>query len=194
MPKIDLEKERKILDRQITFFHFKRAKRKIEKCIKWAKKIKDNFFLNYFLAQRYILKEDFSKAIVYFNCALKIKPNDGCTYNDKALCLAELGNYQEALECFNEGIRKDKDCASLYHNKGWLLNFLGRYKEAILCFKKSLELEKKRVESLYSLADTYLHLHDKEKAKKYFKKTLKLIKGKSSFIFKETLKRLKDLR
>jgi tetratricopeptide (TPR) repeat protein len=194
MFKVDLEKERKILDRYITFFHFKRAKRKIEKCLRLSKKLKDDFFFYYFSAQRFILKENFKEAISLFDKALKIRINDGCSYNDKAICLAELGKYREALECFNEGIRRDKDCASLYHNKGWLLNFLGRYREAILCFKKALELEEDRVESMYSLADTYFHLKDKKMAKKYFKKALFHIKGKSSYIYKETLKRLKELK
>jgi len=179
LSKIDFEKERKILDRQITFFHFKRAKRRITKCIQWARKMGDEFFLNYFLAQDKSLKEDFSGAISYIDKALKIRVNDGCSYNDKALCLADLGKNKKALDCFNEGLRKDPNCVSLYHNKGWLLNLLERYKEAVLCFKKALELEEDRAEAIYSLADTYCHLGQKQKAKEYFKKPLSLLREKA---------------
>ncbi|UCC95977.1 MAG: tetratricopeptide repeat protein [Candidatus Omnitrophota bacterium] len=193
MPKVDLEKERKLLDREITFFHFKRATRKIKKCIKLAEETKDDFFLSYFLAQRCILRQDYRRAMHYFNCALHIRKNDGCTYNDKALCLAELGRLKEALACFNRGIKRNRDCASLYHNKGWLLHSLGRHKEAAVCFKKALELEAGRVESLYSLADTYCHLNDLQQARQLFHRALRLIKGKSSYAHKQTLKKLNKL-
>jgi len=192
MPKIDLEAQRKRLDREITFFHFKKAK-KIAACgLKAAQRGGDSFFFFYFLAQRYILRQDFRTAIKYLNYCLRIKGNDGCSYNDKALSLAELGKPDEALACFDEGIKSDRDCATLYHNKGWLLHSLGKYKPALLYFKKALEIEPKRVESLYSLADTYQHLGNSLKAHKYFQQTLENIKGKSSYMYKETLRRLKN--
>ncbi|MDD5194948.1 MAG: tetratricopeptide repeat protein [Candidatus Omnitrophica bacterium] len=193
MEEVDFEKERKAVDRLITFFQFKKAARQIEKCIKSARMRKNSFFLHYFLAQRYILREDFHRAKQYLNVALSIKGADGCTLNDKALCLAELGRYEEALKCLEEGIRKDRDCASLYHNKGWLLNCLGRYRESIIYFYKALELEEDRPEALYSLADTYANLGNLTAAKKYFLRALQYIKGKSSYMRKETLKRLKAL-
>jgi tetratricopeptide (TPR) repeat protein len=193
MPKIDLETERKKLDKDITLFHFKKARNKIKKCLKEARKTKDRFFFFYFLAQHCIVKENFYKAIYYLNNALNIKENDGCAHNDKAICLAELKQYKKALECFDKGLHKAPDCAILYHNKGWLLNCLGKYKEAQLCFNTALELEKDRVESLFSIADTYSHLGNKLLAKKYFKNALERIKGNSSYLYKETLKRLRSL-
>lgn len=193
MSKIDLKKERKNLDRLITFFHFKSARRKIEKCLKFCQKHDDDFFFYYFLAQKCILRHDFNKAIKYLDSALKLRKDDGCTYNDKAICLAELGKYGKAMDCFDEGIRKDRDCASLYHNKGWLLNMLGKYRDAVIFFKKALEFEPGRAESLYSLADTYLHLGDR-RAKTYLQKALVQVKGKCSFIHKEILKQLKNIQ
>ncbi|MCM8820247.1 MAG: hypothetical protein NC925_05575, partial [Candidatus Omnitrophica bacterium] len=53
MSKINLEKERGLLDRDITFFHFNRAKKRIAKCIKIAKKINNNFYFFYFLKKFY---------------------------------------------------------------------------------------------------------------------------------------------
>jgi tetratricopeptide (TPR) repeat protein len=193
MHNINFEVERKALDRLITFFQFKKAQHKVRKCIKQAKQKGDSFFTNFFLAQQYILKEDFMSALNFLNIALANKEFDGCAHNDKALCLAELGRLEEAYTCFQEGIRKDRDCVSLYHNKGWLLNTLGRYKESVLCFKKALELQDNRPESLYSLADTYVHLGETQKAKQYFRKALHYIKGKSAYMHKETLKRIKEL-
>ncbi|MBU2103175.1 MAG: tetratricopeptide repeat protein [Candidatus Omnitrophica bacterium] len=59
-----------------------------------------------------MLDEHFRRAIDYLTRALASR-HDGCVYNDKALCLAELGKYQEALACFNEGIRQRKDHPAL---------------------------------------------------------------------------------
>lgn len=193
MKKINLENERKKLDREITFFHLKKAKERIFRCLEFAKEKKDDFFFFYFLAQYFIIVEDFKKALDYLNIALNIRKNDPCTYNDKAICLAELGKYKEALDCFNEGILKNRDYPLLYHNKGWLLNLLNRHKEAILCFKKALEIEPDLPEALWSLADSYLKLKDKINAKKYLKKALLNIKGKSSFIYKLIKKELNKL-
>ncbi|MDP2923410.1 MAG: tetratricopeptide repeat protein [Candidatus Omnitrophota bacterium] len=194
MPKIDLEKERKRLDREITFFHFKRAKQRASRCLDLAIKTGDNFFFFYFLAQRYILREDFHSAIKYLDYCLRIRGKDGCAYNDKALCLAELGKHKEALVCFDEGIRRDRDCASLYHNKGWLLHSLEKFTQALLYFKKALEIEPDRVESLFSLADTYTYLGESMKAKEYFQKAIFQIRGKCAYIYKQILKRLKNIK
>ena len=188
---IDLEKERDRLDRQITFFHFKKARGKINKCLKVAKKRSDYFYLFYFTAQKLIIDENFEKALRYFDLCLKHRPDDGYSYNEKAICLAELKKYDEALTCFDEGIRRAKYKVSLYHNKGWLLNLLGRFKQSIIYFEKALEFESDRVESNFSLGDSYLHLGDKIRAKKYFNRALSQIKGKSSYIYKEIKKRLR---
>lgn len=189
----NLERERKKLDREITFFHFKKAKRRAYRCLELAKEAGDSFFFFYFLAQRYILREDFPKAIRYLDRCLKLRQNDGCAYNDKALCFAELGKFKEALFWFNEGIKRDRDCASLYQNKGWLLHSLGKFTQALLYFRKALEIEPERAESLFSLADTYLRLQNKPQARKYLKMALREIKGKSSFIYREALGRLKEI-
>ncbi|MCM8831202.1 MAG: tetratricopeptide repeat protein [Candidatus Omnitrophica bacterium] len=194
MSKINLEKERGLLDRDITFFHFNRAKKRIAKCIKIAKKINNNFYFFYFLAQKYILEKKYLMAIKYLDKALFLNENDFCVYNDKALCFADLGKYKEALEWFNRGIKKNRDCSLLYHNKGWLFNLLGKHKEAILCFRKALELDEERVESLYSMADSYEKINDIEKAYRYFEEALYKLKGKCSFMYKETKRRLKKLK
>jgi len=188
--KIDLEKERDLLDRQITFFHFKKAEKKINKCLKVAEKRKDYFYFFYFTAQRFIIQEDFVKALRYLELCLKTQADDGYSYNEKAICLAELKRYTEALACFDKGISLADYKVSLYHNKGWLLNSLGKFRQSIICFEKALELESNRVESIFSLGDSYSHLGDNIRASKYFNRALGQVKSKSSYIYKEIKKRL----
>jgi Flp pilus assembly protein TadD len=193
MPKIDLEKERRALDCDITYFHFKKAQKRIGKCLKAARESGDIFFLNYFQAQKEILRENFRLAIYFIDKALLQRPGDGCAYNDRALCLAELGRPAAALDWFNFGIKRDVNCVALYHNKGWLLNSLGRHGQAIVCFHKVLELDPQRPEALYSLADSYCQRGETARARAYFKKVLKLLHGKSAYMRGNTEKRIKTL-
>lgn len=193
MLQIDFERERTMLDREITFFHFSRAKRRIARCIALAKKADDRFFLYYFLAQNEIVHERFRLAMYYIDKAIGLKQNDGCSYNDRALCLAELGKYDLALEWFDRGIARDRDCASLYHNKGWLLNALGRHRQAVVCFHKALELQGQRPEAWYSLADSLLALGHMQPAVRAFKQALRQVKGKSAPVRNIIEARLKSL-
>lgn len=190
MKNIDLQRERELLDREITFFHFKRAKRKIIKCLKIARNQNEPFFFNYFRAQHYILEDNFTRAVHFLDICLTLVVDDGCCYNDKALCFAQLGKYKQALQAFEQGIKVEPECTSLYQNKGWLLHLLGRYKEAMLFFHKAWELDSCRVEALFSIADTYSKLGDSIKAKKYYQKVLRFLKSKCSYMYKETQKRI----
>lgn len=190
---IDLELERKRLDREITFFHVKRARRIIKRALLQARREKDIFFIQYFTAQHFIIHERYSSALIFLKKALSVRPKDGCTYNDIALCFAERGKHQKALAVFNEGIRKDRNCTSLYHNKGWFLNLLGGHKSACVCFHKALELEGDRPESFYSLADSCFHLGDYNAARKYFQKAAHFIKGKSAYLYRKAMQRLGEL-
>lgn len=189
---LNLEQERIRLDREITFFHLKKAQHIINRSLRQARRNRDVFFIDYFTAQNYIIREQFSHALRFLRRALTVRPDDGCTYNDIALCYAELGEFDEAREVFNEGLKHDRNCTSLYHNKGWLHNLLGEHKQACLCFRKALELEKDRPESFYSLADSCYSLGDYNAARKYFNHAASLIKGKSAYMAREVQRRLRE--
>lgn len=193
MRKIDWEKERERLDREITFFHFKKAERIIKKALKKAREEKIWFYVYYFTAQECILKEKFKEAIKYLNKALKIRPYDALSYNDKAICLAELGEFKKAEMVFDEALQKNKDNPILYHNKGWLLNFIGKDREAIVYFHKALEFDPQKVESIFSLADSYFKLGKYKEAKKFFEKAKRLLRGRSKYLYREAKRRLKEV-
>ncbi|MFH1876535.1 MAG: hypothetical protein ABH865_06565 [Candidatus Omnitrophota bacterium] len=46
---IDLNKERELLDREVTFFHYRRARRRIAKCLRHARKAHETFLFIIFL-------------------------------------------------------------------------------------------------------------------------------------------------
>jgi tetratricopeptide (TPR) repeat protein len=131
--------------------------------------------IEYFKGQLDILKENYASAIEHFDAALNYNPKDGASYNDRALCMVELGIIDEAFAYFDKGIAVEPDYATIYHNKGWLLNNIGRHNEAIDYFKQALELEPKRAVTYDNLADALFNLGDYAGALQAYRKVLELL-------------------
>ena len=149
----------------------------------------------YFKGQSEILKENFASAINYFDAAIKYNLHDGAAYNDRALCMVELGIIDEAFYYFDKGIAVEPDYATVYHNKGWLLNNLGRYGEAITCFQKALDLEPRRAVTYDNLADALFNLEDYPGALAAYKEVLRFLRpGSCRQIKKEIQSKIKSLQ
>jgi len=131
--------------------------------------------VEYFTAQFFILKEDFQGAIRHLNQAIYFNPHDGAAFNDKALCLVELGNFDAALENFDKGILAEPDYATVHHNKGWLLNKLGHYTAALDCFYACLKLEPERAVTYENIGNAYRNLGMVDKAKEAYQKALRFL-------------------
>ena len=140
----------------------------------------------YFKGQLDLLNEDFTSAIEHFDLAIKQNPADGAAYNDRALCMVDLGIIDEAFYYFDKGIEVEPDYDTIYHNKGWLLNNIGRHSEAIEYFKKALCLEPDRAVTYDNLADALFSLSDYQGALESYRKVLQLLKpGSCAEIKKE---------
>lgn len=160
------------LDDAITYGSVEAAKTLVEKGLHRATKKELLGEIEYFKGQLGIINEDYKRAIAHFDKAVEYNPNDGAAFNDRALCMVELGNLDEAFYCFDKGIEVEPDYATVYHNKGWLLNKMGRYTEAIKCFKKALELQPNRAVTYEGLADAYRNLSKYSKAIKAYQNAL----------------------
>jgi len=148
----------------------------------------------YFKGQIDLLNKNFTTAIKHFDAAIKYNPNDGAAYNDRALCMVELGIIDKAFYYFDKGIEVEPDYATIYHNKGWLLNNIGRYTQAIECFKKALSLESNRAVTYDNLADAFFNLFDYQGALDAYKKVLRFLKpGCCRDIRKQITARIKSI-
>jgi tetratricopeptide (TPR) repeat protein len=150
--------------------------------------------VEYFKGQIKMLQNKFASALEHFDAAIKHNPRDGASYNDRALCLVELGLIDEAFHYFDQGIKVESDYATIYHNKGWLLNNIGRHTEAIRYFKKALKLQPHRPVTYDNLADALFNLGDFQGAKKAYQKVLELLKPRQCLdIKKQIIAKLKEL-
>jgi tetratricopeptide (TPR) repeat protein len=61
-------------------------------------------------------------------------------WSEKGLSLHNLGNNEEAIECYNKALEIDPNYAKVWNDKGAILTDLAKHEEAIECFDKSLEL------------------------------------------------------
>jgi len=150
--------------------------------------------IQYFKGQIEILNGNFTAAIERFDAAIKYNPHDGAAYNDRALCMVELGIIDQAFAYFDKGIEVEPDYATIYHNKGWLLNNVGRYTEAISCFRKTLRLEPNRAVTYDNMADALLNLGDYQGSLQAYRKVLDLLKpGSCKEIQEEIIERIKTI-
>lgn len=174
---IDFSKLRRELDDAITYADLETAGRLAEEGLSNAQDQELLGEIMYFKAQREIINENYEEAIHFLGLAIKYNPSDGAAYNDRALCVIELGgNERQVLADFDKGIEVESDYATVYHNKGWYLNKLGKHREAIPYFEKTLELEPDRAVTYENLADTYLNLGEKQKTIEAFRKALQCLK------------------
>ncbi|MBI4982683.1 MAG: tetratricopeptide repeat protein [Candidatus Omnitrophica bacterium] len=182
------------LDNAITYGTKLTAKTMARKGLKEAKESGLKGEIEYFLGQIDLLNNKFTSAIEHFDAAIKYNPKDGASYNDRALCMIELGIMDEAILYFDKGIEVEPDYATIYHNKGWLLNNLGEHTKAIKYFHKALELEPKRAVTYDNLADALYNLNDFSGARESYRKVLDLLKpGECRQIRIQIKKKIKEL-
>ena len=91
---------------------------------------------------------DFDYAILCFDKALKLSPNDENFKESKALCLFNKAKrlysdnkYEEALNYFNQALKIIRDFADCWHFKALCLQRIGDYDMSIKSFDEALKLD-----------------------------------------------------
>ena len=86
-------------------------------------------------------KKNYQAAIEKYNESLKINPNRGATYYNRALCYENLENYSKAIEDYTEAITFNGSDLDAYNNRGCIYTKLKNYKKAITDFSKIISLK-----------------------------------------------------
>ena len=119
--------------------------------------------------------------------SLKYNSLDGAAFNDRALCMIELGIIDDVLKYFDKGIEVEPDYETIYHNKGWFMNKLGQHQEALDLFNKALELEPNRAVTYENIGNAYENLGRIDAAIVAYNKALSLI----DLSFEDIIKQIK---
>src|SRR6266516_3508079 len=86
----------------------------------------------------YLNTKRYQKALLAFEQAIQLDPNDAVLYNGKGLALSNLNRYGEALLAYEQAIRLNPNNADAYFNKGNILDELKRYEEALAAYELAI--------------------------------------------------------
>lgn len=128
---------------------------------KLATKYPKEKWAHFYLGTGYSQKEQYHKAIEEYNKALELDPNWGIALNVLAFAYAEIGDYAQAIECFERYAAASPGDANpfdsmgdLYFRMGQLDDALVQYKEALFV-KQDFSLSPGKIAYIYALREDY---------------------------------------
>src|SRR5207249_118697 len=77
-----------------------------------------------------IKSKRFEGVLYYLDEALKIKPENSETWNERGIVLANLGRHEEAIESYDRALALTPDDDAAWYNRGLALANFGHYEEA----------------------------------------------------------------
>ncbi len=113
-------------------------------------------------------------SIPFWNHELKYYPDNATAYGNRGEAYKDIGQYDKALEDFNNAIRVDPKYAEGYNSRGQILAMRGNIDEALQDFLKVIELNPRFDEAYNNIGIIYTMKKDNEKALIYFKKAIEI--------------------
>lgn len=109
-------------------------------------------------------KENYKKAIEYFESALKIDDQFAFAWDNLGLCYRKIGNYDKAIEAYNKSLEIDPIGAMPLQNIAIVYQYKKEYKKAIESYEKLIVIDKNNPEIYYGIGQVYTYsLNDLEK-------------------------------
>ena len=190
----DFTQLRRLIDNAITFNDLEQAKKVASEGLSMAQEMEVLGEQMFFRAQFEIIDDNFEDAIKYLDKAIEYNPYDGAAFNDRALCMIELGTIDGVVKYFDKGIEVEPDYETIYHNKGWFLNKLGHHQEALVLLNKALELDPDRAVTYENIGNVYENLGRINDAILAYEKALSLIDPSCEDIKNQIYLQIKRLR
>lgn len=91
-------------------------------------------------------------AIVAFDLAISVSPEDPRAYGNKAEAYLTSGDFDDALDAANEGLRNAGDNAILWTKKARALESMIKIDEAVVAYNEALKLDSENPETWKALA------------------------------------------
>lgn len=98
--------------------------------------IEDQIQQSFDMANSFLKKQNYDKAIVYFKQVLALDPNNANAYGRIAQCKRHLQLFQEALQDINIAIDLDPTCINFYCERRVLFRAIGSVDEALIDYFK----------------------------------------------------------
>ena len=137
-------------------------------------KIKDDTNVIFTLANIYFAKNEYEKAIEFYEKSLQIEPKDHSSLNNVGLAYNNIGRFEKAIECYQKALEIKSDKYISFYNMGNAYRNIGAFEEAIKFYEKTLEIKPDYYEVLNNLGTTYEKLSQHEKAIENYHKALEI--------------------
>jgi predicted O-linked N-acetylglucosamine transferase (SPINDLY family) len=118
--------------------------------------------------------KDFNQALVNFDQALKINPQNIEVYFNRAVALQALLRTEEAIQNLDLAITLQPTFADAYNNRGVALLSVRRYEEALQDFDHSLKLTPHRADAYVNRGNALRGLKKNQEALMSYQKALEL--------------------
>ena len=129
------------------------------------------------IADIFVLKEDFSKAISFFNQIIEINPTLPFIYNNKGFALLKIDALDQAKECFKLAIEHKRNFFEAHNNFGIILQKQNDFIGARKYYLKSIEINKHYVDAYDNLIKLEIELNNLDTAEELCKKINKIKKN-----------------
>ena len=98
---------------------------------------------------------DYSNEIKFGSIEQKGKSANIKAFNNRAYCLAKLGNYKDAILDYTNVIQHDKSNIHALHNRGISFERLARYKEAVRDFTQVIDIDPQNANAYFNRGCCY---------------------------------------
>lgn len=122
-------------------------------------------------AEKFFILEDYAKALVYYQRALEINPDNGTIHYRIADVLARSSKQEDILKAsasIEQALKLDKENKYFYLLAASIYNSLGRFDKAAQAYEAMMENVEGTTEYLYELAAVYQYAGEREKAIKTY--------------------------
>ena len=109
-------------------------------------------------------EEDYERALVSFDLALRIRPEELAALDGKAHALSGMGRFEEALTILRGVVAADPGWMPGHIRLGHMLDAAGRPRQALAAYARATAIDSTNDEVRYHLAAIHLHLGDRAEA------------------------------
>lgn len=137
-----------------------------------AVSIQPNEYFYENLAQVYLAKKEYSKAINSYEKAVKLNPQSPELLFGLALTYKKIRNFEEAIKIYNKVLEINPNFPQVYYNLAVIYTETGDLNKTISCYQKVIELSPNDLEAKYFLGLAYMQQKNYKEGLKYYENRL----------------------
>ncbi|MDL2269983.1 YcaO-like family protein [Desulfosarcina sp. OttesenSCG-928-A07] len=135
------------------------------------------YFIQFYLGNAFLEKDDPERALEYFTKALDSHPAESdmpSIYSYMGICYKNMENYDAALSVLKKGAELDPDRIDIHNLMGFCHFMKKEHEAAISCFEKAIGLDPGSAIDYANIGSNYRELGQMEKAVQYYRLALEL--------------------